>query len=74
MSKRWAQILPTTSRKFGSVFRDPTEPNNTEPKLRYSVNSVRFGRTLVAIINYYNFVALIFVTFNDLKTHITVQK
>ena len=42
MSKRWAQILPTTSRKFGSVFRDPTEP-----KLRYSVNSVRFGRTLM---------------------------
>ena len=25
-----------------------TEPNNTEPKLRYSVNSVRFGRPLVS--------------------------
>ena len=25
-----------------------TEPNNTKPKLRYSVNSVRFGPPLIA--------------------------
>ena len=29
------------SKRFGSVFLDPTEP-----KLWYSVNSARFGRTL----------------------------
>ena len=34
------------SKRFGLVFLDPTEPNNTEPNLRYSVNSIRFGRTL----------------------------
>ena len=32
--------------RFGSVFLDPTKPNNTELNLRYSVNSVLFGRTL----------------------------
>ena len=32
-----------SSERFGSVFLDPTEPNNAEPKLRYSVNSVQFG-------------------------------
>ena len=26
-----------------------TEPNNTEPKLRYSVNSVRFGPPLFSV-------------------------
>ena len=29
------------SKRFGSVFHDPTELNNTETKLWYSVNSVR---------------------------------
>ena len=33
--------------RFGIPGSYQTEPNNTEPKLRYSVNSVRFGRTLV---------------------------
>ena len=35
------------SKRFCSVFLYPTEPNNTEPKLRYSVNSVRFGPPLL---------------------------
>ena len=32
--------------RFGITCSYRTEPNNTEPKLRYSVNSVRFGRPL----------------------------
>ena len=34
-------------KRFGSVFLDPTEP-----KLQYSVNSVRFGRTLYMFLEF----------------------
>ena len=38
--------------RFGISQKYRTEPNNTEPKLRYSVNSVRFSRTL--LVNTFN--------------------
>ena len=36
--------------RFGIPGSHRTEPNNTEPKLRYSVNLVRFGPPLLACI------------------------
>ena len=39
--KRIEKFGQKMSKRFGSVFLHPTEPNNTESKLRYSVNLVR---------------------------------
>ena len=36
--------------RFGIPGSHRTKPNDTEPKLRYSVNSVRFGPPLLACI------------------------
>ena len=45
--------LESSVRYFG-ILPNRTEPNNTEPKLRYSVNSVRFGRTLLVDLPFFN--------------------
>ena len=37
----------TDSVRYFPKIPNRTEPNNTEPKLRYSVNSVRFGPPLL---------------------------